>query len=102
MKVAEFIAKIRDISSEILDLRFTIEEAIIIHTLHSLDTHFKLFLAVPSHDSREKEYSSHCLKSSPKHWRVRNCNYRIKTKLQKTILRKKKKRRLVEALARRK
>ena len=31
------------------------DEAIIIHTLNSLDDHFKLYLAILSHDAREKE-----------------------------------------------
>ena len=53
--VAEFISKIRDVTFEISDLNITIEEAIIIHTLNSLDTQFKPYLAILSHDAREKE-----------------------------------------------
>ena len=54
--VAEFISKIRDISAEITDLNITMDEAITIHALNSLDTHFKSYLAILSHDSREKEH----------------------------------------------
>ena len=54
--VAEFISKIQDVTSEITDLNITIEETIIIHTLNSLDSHFKPYLAILSHDAREKEH----------------------------------------------
>ncbi|MCJ1270238.1 hypothetical protein MMC22_010134 [Lobaria immixta] len=53
--VAEFISKIRDITSEISDLNITMDSAIIIHTLNSLDDHFKPYLAILSHDAREKD-----------------------------------------------
>ena len=53
--VAEFISKIRDITSEISDLNITMDEAIIIHTLNSLDDHFKYYLAILSHDAREND-----------------------------------------------
>lgn len=53
--VAEFISKIRDVTSEMTDLKITMDEAIIIHTLNSLDDHFKPYLAILSHDAREKE-----------------------------------------------
>ena len=43
--VAEFISKIRDVASEITDLNITMDEAIIIHTLNSLEAHFKPYLA---------------------------------------------------------
>ena len=52
--VAEFISKIRDISAEITDLNVTMDEAITIYALNSLDTRFKSYLAILSHDSREK------------------------------------------------
>lgn len=53
--VAEFISKIRDVTSEINDLNITIDEAIILHTLTSLDTQFNPCLAILSLDAREKE-----------------------------------------------
>ena len=51
---AEFISKIRDIKLEINDLKITMDEAITIHTLNSLDTQFKSYLAILNHESREK------------------------------------------------
>lgn len=53
--MVEFISKIRDVTSEIADLKITMDEAITIHTLNSLDTQFKPYLAILSHDAREKE-----------------------------------------------
>lgn len=53
--VAEFISNIRDITFEITDLNITMDEAIIIYTLNSLDDHFKPYLAILSHDAREKD-----------------------------------------------
>ena len=46
--IQEFITKIRDIKSKIEDLQITIEEAITIHVLNSLDSSFAQFLGILS------------------------------------------------------
>lgn len=49
-----FITKIRDIRSEIEDLEITIDEAITVQILNSLDLFFIQFFAILSHKAREK------------------------------------------------
>ena len=53
--IQEFMTKIRDVKSEIEDLEITIDEAITIQVLNSLDSSFAQFLGILSHEAREKE-----------------------------------------------
>ena len=49
------MSRIKDASAEIEDLEISISEAVVIHTLNNLDSHFYIYLAILSHDAREKE-----------------------------------------------
>ena len=49
------MTKIRDVKSEIKDLEITIDEAITIQDLNSLNSFFMQFLYILSHEAREKE-----------------------------------------------
>ena len=49
------MSRIKDASAEIEDLKISISEAVIIHALNNLDSHFRPYLAILSHDAREKE-----------------------------------------------
>ena len=49
------MTKIRDVRSEIEDLEITMDEAITIQVLNSLDSSFEQFLGILSHEAREKE-----------------------------------------------
>ena len=49
------MSRIKDASAEIDDLRISISEAVVIHALNNLDSHFRPYLAILSHDAREKE-----------------------------------------------
>ena len=53
--VTEYMSRIKDASAEIDDLRISISEAVVIHALNNLDSHFRPYLAILSHDAREKE-----------------------------------------------
>ncbi len=53
--VAEYMSRIKDASAEIEDLKINISEAVVIYPLNNLDSHFRLYLAILSHDAREKE-----------------------------------------------
>ena len=46
---------IKDASAEIEDLKISISEAVVIHALNNLDSHFRPYLAILSQDAREKE-----------------------------------------------
>ncbi len=52
--IQEFMTKIRDVKSEIEDLEITMDEAITIQVLNSLDSSFTEFLGILSHEAREK------------------------------------------------
>ena len=45
----------KDASAEGEDLKISISEAVVIHALNNLDSHFWPYLAILSHDAREKE-----------------------------------------------
>ena len=49
------MTKIRDVRSEIEDLEITMDEAITIQVLNSLDSSFAQFLGILSHEARKKE-----------------------------------------------
>ena len=49
------MTKIRDIKSEIKDLDITIDEAILIQVLNSLDSSFAQFIGILSQKARTKE-----------------------------------------------
>ena len=49
------MTKIQDVKSEIEDLEITIDEAITIQVLNSLDSSFAQFLGILGHKAREKE-----------------------------------------------
>ena len=49
------MTKIRNVRSEIEDLEITMDEAIIIHILNSLNCFFAQFLDILSHKARKKE-----------------------------------------------
>ena len=53
--VSEYMSRIKDIAAEIEGLKISISEAIVIHALNNLDSHFRPFLAILSHDARQKE-----------------------------------------------
>lgn len=53
--VTEYMNRIKDASTEIEDLKISISEAVVIHALNNLDSHFRPYLAILSHDVREKE-----------------------------------------------
>ena len=53
--IHEFMTKIRDVKSEIEDLEITMDEAITIQVLNSLDSSFARFLDILSHKAREKK-----------------------------------------------
>ena len=53
--VAKYMSRIKDVSTEIEDLQISISEAVVIHALNNLDSHFWPYLAILSHDAREKE-----------------------------------------------
>ena len=53
--VTEYMSRIKDASAEIEDLKISISEAVVIHALNNLDSHFRPYLAILSHDAREKE-----------------------------------------------
>ena len=53
--IQEFITKIQDVKSEIKDLEITMDEAITIQVLNSLDSSFAQFLGILSHEAREKD-----------------------------------------------
>ena len=53
--IQEFMTKIRDVKSEIEDLDITMDEAITIQVLNSLDSSFAQFLGILSHEAREKD-----------------------------------------------
>ena len=52
--VTEYISHIKDASAEIEDLKISISEAVVIHALNNLNSHFRPYLAILSHDDREK------------------------------------------------
>ncbi len=52
--IQEFMSKICDVKSEIEDLEITIDEAIKIQVLNSLDSSFAKFFSILSHEAREK------------------------------------------------
>ena len=49
------MSRIKDASAEIDDLKISISEAVVIHALNNLDSHFRSYLAILSHDAQEKE-----------------------------------------------
>ncbi len=49
------MSRIKDASAEIDDLKIRISEAVIIHALNNLDSHFLPYLAILSHDAQEKK-----------------------------------------------
>ncbi len=49
------MSRIKDASAEIEDLKISISEAVVIHALKNLDSHFGPYLAILSHDAQEKE-----------------------------------------------
>ncbi len=49
------MSRIKDASAEIDDLKISISEASVIHALNNFDSHFWPYLAILSHDAREKE-----------------------------------------------
>ena len=53
--IQEFMTKIRDVKLEIEDLEITMDEAITIQVLNSLDSSFAQFLDILSHEAREKD-----------------------------------------------
>lgn len=53
--VTEYMSRIKDASAEIEDLKISISEVVVIHALNNLDSHFRPYLAILSHDAREKE-----------------------------------------------
>lgn len=53
--VTKYMSRIKDALAKIEDLKISISEAVIIHALNNLDSHFRLYLAILSHDAREKE-----------------------------------------------
>ncbi len=53
--IAEYISHIKDASAEIEDLKISISEAVVIHALNNLDSHFRPYLVILSHDARKKE-----------------------------------------------
>ena len=53
--VSKYISHIKDASAEIDNLKISISEAVVIHTLNNLNWHFLLYLAVLNHDASEKE-----------------------------------------------
>ncbi len=52
--VSEYMSHIIDASAEIDDLKISISEAVVIHALNNLDSHFRPYLAIPSHDAPKK------------------------------------------------
>lgn len=50
-----FITKIRDVKLEIEDLKITIDKAITIQVLNSLDSSFTQYLGILNHEAREIE-----------------------------------------------
>ncbi len=53
--VTEYISRIKDASAKIDDLKISISESVVIHTLNNLNSYFPPYLAILSHDAREKE-----------------------------------------------
>ncbi len=53
--VTEYMNCIKDTSVEIDNLKISISEAVVIHALNNLDSHFRPYLAILSHDAQEKE-----------------------------------------------
>lgn len=53
--VTAYMSRIKDASAEIEDLKISISEVVVIHVLNNLDSHFRPYLAILSHDDREKE-----------------------------------------------
>ncbi len=49
------MTKIQDVKSKIKDLEITMDEAITIQVLNSLNSFFTQFLGILSHDAREKD-----------------------------------------------
>ena len=49
------MTKIRDVKSEIEDLKIPMDKAITIQVLNSLDSSFTQFLGILSHEAREKD-----------------------------------------------
>ena len=49
------MSRIKDASAEIKDLKISISEAVVNHALNNLDSHFQLYFAILSYDTREKE-----------------------------------------------
>ncbi len=49
------MTKIQDVKSEIEDVKITMDEAITIQVLNSLDSSFTQFLGILSHEAREKD-----------------------------------------------
>lgn len=53
--IQEFITKIRDVKSAIKNLEITIDKAIKIQVLNSIDFLFAQFFEILNHNAREKE-----------------------------------------------
>ena len=49
------MSRIKDASAKIDNLKISISEAIVIHVLNNLDSHFWPYLAILSHNTQEKE-----------------------------------------------
>ncbi len=49
------MSRIKDASAEIKDLKISIFEAVVIHAFNNLDSHFRPYFAILSHDDRGKE-----------------------------------------------
>ena len=49
------MSRIKDISTKIDNLNISISEAVVIHALNNFDSHFQTYLAILSHNAREKE-----------------------------------------------
>ena len=53
--VTEYMSRIKHASDESENLKISISELVLIHALNSLDSRFRPYLAILSHDAREKE-----------------------------------------------
>lgn len=49
------MSKIKDVSTEIENLKISISNTVVIHALNNLESHFWPYLAILSHDYRKKE-----------------------------------------------
>ena len=53
--VSKYMNQIKDIAAKIEGLKISISEAIVIYALNNLDSHFRPFLAIFSHDAQQKQ-----------------------------------------------